>query len=131
MRLHSPSCCSSVLLQHSYAAEPEGRLVVLVSFDQMRGDYPDRWASLYGEDGFKKMQKEGLWLPQAYFAVLVYRHGGGPCDDRHRRLAQRPTALSATIGPTLKPSTASTASTANALTIGCRKRRSGRSLEVG
>ena len=62
---------------NTYAAEPEGRLVVLVSFDQMRGDYPDRWTSLYGEDGFKKMQKEGLWLSKAYLPYSCSFTGPG------------------------------------------------------
>ena len=61
----------------SVAADPEGRLVVLVSFDQMRGDYPDRWKSLYGQDGFVKMQKEGLWLPQAYLPYACSSTGPG------------------------------------------------------
>jgi hypothetical protein len=47
------------------------RLAVLVVFDQMRGDYLERWRSLFGEGGFRRLQTEGVWfqnchLPYAY-----------------------------------------------------------------
>jgi hypothetical protein len=38
------------------------KLVVLVVFDQMRGDYLSRWAELYGPDGFNRFKKEGIWF---------------------------------------------------------------------
>jgi hypothetical protein len=38
-----------------------GKLVVLVVFDQMRGDYLERWKHLYGADGFERMKREGAW----------------------------------------------------------------------
>jgi len=42
------------------------RLVVVVSFDQMRGDYLERWAHLFGPDGFEKMKREGAWYSDAH-----------------------------------------------------------------
>jgi hypothetical protein len=47
------------------------RLAVLVVFDQMRGDYLERWQDLFGEGGFRRLQTEGVWfknchLPYAY-----------------------------------------------------------------
>jgi predicted AlkP superfamily pyrophosphatase or phosphodiesterase len=47
--------------------KPIGKLVVLVVFDQMRGDYLSRWASEFGADGFERMKKEGVW----YSAVEI------------------------------------------------------------
>lgn len=37
------------------------RLLVLVIFDQMRGDYLERWVAAFGPDGFERMKKEGTW----------------------------------------------------------------------
>lgn len=42
------------------------KLVVLVVFDQMRGDYPDRWASAFGPDGFERMKLEGVWYANCH-----------------------------------------------------------------
>src|SRR5262245_5211673 len=41
------------------------KLGVFVVFDQMRGDYPVRWRSLFGEGGFKRMQEHGAWFTNA------------------------------------------------------------------
>src|SRR5262245_1702169 len=38
------------------------RLVVLLVFDQMRGDYLDRWEKLYVKDGFRRLRDEGAWF---------------------------------------------------------------------
>jgi hypothetical protein len=43
------------------------RLVVLVVFDQMRGDYPGRWEKLFGEGGFKRLLKEGAWYTNCHY----------------------------------------------------------------
>jgi hypothetical protein len=47
--------------------KPVGKLVVLIVFDQMRGDYLSRWAKAFGPDGFERMKKEGVW----YSAVEI------------------------------------------------------------
>jgi predicted AlkP superfamily pyrophosphatase or phosphodiesterase len=46
---------------------PPPRLVVLVVFDQMRGDYLDRWEKLYGPDGFRRLQRDGAWFRNCHF----------------------------------------------------------------
>src|ERR1700686_1984264 len=48
---------------------PKGkpRLAVLVVFDQMRGDYLSRWEKLFGEGGFRRLQKEGAWLQNCHY----------------------------------------------------------------
>jgi predicted AlkP superfamily pyrophosphatase or phosphodiesterase len=43
------------------------KLVVLVVFDQMRGDYLQKWQPLYGEGGFKRLQKEGAWFTNCHY----------------------------------------------------------------
>ena len=39
-----------------------GRLVVVVVFDQLRGDYLDRWGEAFGPDGFRRVAKDGVWF---------------------------------------------------------------------
>lgn len=43
------------------------KLVVLVVFDQLRGDYPKRWEELYGDGGFKRLMKEGAWFSDCHY----------------------------------------------------------------
>src|SRR5205823_4031082 len=43
------------------------KLVVLVVFDQMRGDYPSRWEKLYDKDGFGKLLHEGAWYQNCHY----------------------------------------------------------------
>src|SRR5229473_3442955 len=39
--------------------ESAPRLVVLVVFDQMRADYLERWRDLFGEGGFRRLERQG------------------------------------------------------------------------
>lgn len=43
------------------------KLVVLVVFDQMRGDYPKKWQPLFGEGGFKRLQSDGAWFTNCHY----------------------------------------------------------------
>jgi predicted AlkP superfamily pyrophosphatase or phosphodiesterase len=47
------------------AARP--RLAVLVIFDQMRGDYLQRWGDLFGDGGFRRLQKEGALFENCHY----------------------------------------------------------------
>lgn len=40
------------------------KLVVVVSIDQMRGDYLERFAGLFGNEGFIRLMTEGAWFPE-------------------------------------------------------------------
>jgi hypothetical protein len=53
------------------------KLVVLVVFDQMRGDYPSRWAELYGPDGFERIKKEGIWFSDCHVPYACTSTGPG------------------------------------------------------
>ena len=57
------------------AAQP--KLVVLVVFDQMRGDYMTRWAELYGPDGFERMKKDGIWFSECHIPYACTSTGPG------------------------------------------------------
>jgi predicted AlkP superfamily pyrophosphatase or phosphodiesterase len=43
------------------------KLIVVMSFDQMRGDYPNRWGNLWSQKGFNRIIRFGAYFPQCYF----------------------------------------------------------------
>lgn len=43
------------------------KLIVVMSFDQMRGDYPNRWGNLWTQQGFNRIIRQGAYFPQCYF----------------------------------------------------------------
>jgi hypothetical protein len=55
---------------------------VLVVFDQMRGDYVQRWQDLFEEGGFRLLQKDGAWYTQCH---LPYAWSSTSCG--HASLA--------------------------------------------
>ena len=70
----SPPDCSSpglALLAAQVADQPpekpeRPRLVVLVVFDQFRGDYLGRWEEL-GEGGFRRLTADGAWFTNCHY----------------------------------------------------------------
>jgi len=69
---------------------PRVKLAVLVVFDQMRGDYPTRWKTLYGPDGFARFQSEGMSFTSCYYPYGTTTTGpghasilSGTCGDKH------------------------------------------------
>lgn len=66
------------------------RLVVLVYFDQLRGDYLQRWDELFVDNGFHRLERESAWFqnchyPYAY-TVTAAGHASvatGTTPDRH------------------------------------------------
>jgi predicted AlkP superfamily pyrophosphatase or phosphodiesterase len=60
------------------AAEPEKpKLVVLVVFDQMRGDYIAKWKPLFGSDGLVRLQAEGAWFVNCHYPYAITATGPG------------------------------------------------------
>lgn len=53
------------------------KLVVLIAFDQMRGDYPDRFAPHFGPDGFERIKKNGVWYSNAHIPYACTSTGPG------------------------------------------------------
>ena len=43
------------------------KLAVIVVFDQLRGDYLEKWKDLFGEGGFKRLQTEGAWFTNCHY----------------------------------------------------------------
>jgi hypothetical protein len=59
------------------AAPTSLRLGVLVVFDQMRGDYLERWQTIFQEGGFRRLQTEGAWFSQAHLPYAWTSTGPG------------------------------------------------------
>jgi hypothetical protein len=47
------------------------RLLVLVVFDQLRGDYLERWQPLFGTGGFRRLQTEGAWFTNCHYPYAI------------------------------------------------------------
>jgi predicted AlkP superfamily pyrophosphatase or phosphodiesterase len=54
-----------------------GRLVVVMVFDQMRGDYPQRWKPLLDAGGFMRLASEGVWYANAHLPYSCSATGPG------------------------------------------------------
>jgi predicted AlkP superfamily pyrophosphatase or phosphodiesterase len=62
----------------AFAAEPEKpRLVVLVVFDQLRGDFIEKWRPHFGKDGFVRLQTEGAWFVNCHYPHAITTTGPG------------------------------------------------------
>ena len=73
------------------AEEPaKPRLVVLVYFDQFRGDYLARWSAQFGEGGFKRLDRRRCVVPELPLPVRLHRHRRRARLGRHRLPARRP-----------------------------------------
>jgi predicted AlkP superfamily pyrophosphatase or phosphodiesterase len=74
-------------------AEPPGpkpKLAVLVVFDQMRGDYLERWNELFVAEGFRRLETEGAWFTNCHYPYAMTATGPGHASlltgcspDRH------------------------------------------------
>lgn len=59
------------------AEPPKVKLAVVVFFDQLRGDYLERWQPLFGEGGFKRLQTEGAWFADCHYPYGITTTGPG------------------------------------------------------
>lgn len=66
------------------------KLLVLLVFDQLRGDYLERWADLFGEGGFRRLTGEGAWFTNCHYPYACTMTGPGHASllsgcspDRH------------------------------------------------
>jgi predicted AlkP superfamily pyrophosphatase or phosphodiesterase len=46
---------------------PRPRLGVIIVFDQMRGDYLQRWEKCFGTGGFRRLQQDGAWFTNCHY----------------------------------------------------------------
>ncbi len=54
-----------------------GKLVVVAVFDQMRGDYVERWKHLFGTEGFERLKRDGVWYSNAHVPYSAASTGPG------------------------------------------------------
>jgi hypothetical protein len=59
------------------ATDEQPKLVVLLVFDQMRGDYVTRFADVFGPDGFERIKKEGVWFSECRIPYACTSTGPG------------------------------------------------------
>lgn len=66
------------------------KLLVLLVFDQFRGDYLARWDSLFVDDGFRRLKREGTWFTNCHYPYAGTITGPGHASlstgcspDRH------------------------------------------------
>lgn len=43
------------------------KLVVVLSYDQFRGDFPQKWEHTWGSRGFRRVATEGAYFPHCYY----------------------------------------------------------------
>ena len=72
------------------SSKPRVRLAVLVVFDQLRGDFLDKWKPLFGKDGFTRLQTDGAWFTKCHYPYGTTTTGpghasmlSGTCPDKH------------------------------------------------
>ncbi len=61
--------------QISFAQKP--KLIVVISYDQMRGDYIERWGNTWSKDGFLKIKNEGAYFKNCFFEHATNMTGPG------------------------------------------------------
>ena len=70
---------SLVAIWPAFAAadEPRVKLVVHIVFDQLRGDFIDKWQPHFGEGGFKRLQSKGAWFTDCHYPYAITTTGPG------------------------------------------------------
>lgn len=53
------------------------RLAVVVVFDQLRGDFVEKWRPLFGNKGFQRIQNDGAWYDHCYYPYASTSTGPG------------------------------------------------------
>jgi arylsulfatase A-like enzyme len=61
----------------SKTKSPRPKLVVLLVFDQFRGDYLSRWHDLFGRGGFRRLMENGAWYQNCHYPYAITVTGAG------------------------------------------------------
>lgn len=61
----------------STASPGPPKLLVLIVFDQLRGDYLSRWRGLFGPGGFDRLMTEGAWFTACHYPYALTATGPG------------------------------------------------------
>lgn len=65
------------LVSAGAADPPKPKLLVLVYFDQLRGDYLTRWHDAFGPDGFNRLTGDGAWFQNCHYPYSYTVTGAG------------------------------------------------------
>lgn len=57
--------CAQTAKKNLIPTKPKA--IFVIAFDQMRGDYTETFAETWGEQGFKRLMREGSYFPNCYF----------------------------------------------------------------
>jgi hypothetical protein len=68
------------------AAESRPKLVVVCVFDQMRGDYLDRFDAAFGDGGFRRVKREGTHFTNCHYPYAETETGPGHASLASGRL---------------------------------------------
>ncbi len=68
---------AAILTAAEPAASGKPKLIVLVVFDQFRGDYLDRWYDLYAANGFRRLERDGTWFANCHYPYAGTMTGPG------------------------------------------------------
>jgi predicted AlkP superfamily pyrophosphatase or phosphodiesterase len=70
--------------------KPRVKLAVLLVFDQLRGDFLEKWRPILGKDGFARIQNDGITFTNCHYPYGTTTTGPGhasmltgTCPDRH------------------------------------------------
>lgn len=61
------ACADAASFPHPPRSAPHPKLIVVMSFDQMRGDYIERFSKTWSTGGFNRLVREGAYFPNCYF----------------------------------------------------------------
>ena len=70
------ACFTAASLQSADQPAPP-RLAVLISVDQMRADYLERFRPYFGADGFKRFIDQGAWFQECHYQHAVTKTAPG------------------------------------------------------
>lgn len=70
------SCLAVASLQSAEVSSPP-RLAVVISVDQMRADYLERFGPYFGEGGFKRFTAQGAWFQNCHYLHAVTKTAPG------------------------------------------------------
>jgi predicted AlkP superfamily pyrophosphatase or phosphodiesterase len=76
-RLASLVCLGCIASLAPAVDPPPPKLVVLIYFDQLRGDYLSRWKDQFGGGGFRRLTGEGAWYTNCHYPYAYTVTGAG------------------------------------------------------
>jgi len=70
-------CITSIRVAVAADAPARPKLAVVVVIDQFRGDYLQRWQTLFGKAGFQRLMTDGAWFQNCHYPYASTMTGPG------------------------------------------------------